>query len=88
MEFIISIMFLCNLLPCMPLYNCATLTPCVSIEGVIRLHCCIASVKAAISVTIRPVNKDNVSHAGFLTAALQSTKLIGGHNLKRDGGGD
>ena len=42
--------------------------------------------KAAISVTIRLVNKDNVSHPGSLTAALQLTQLIGGHSLNEDGG--
>lgn len=52
----------------------------------ISLQCCIAPFKAAISVTIRPVNKDNVSHPGSLTAALQLTELIGGQSLSKDGG--
>lgn len=46
----------------------------------------MAPFKAAFSVTIRPVNKDNVSHPGFLTAALQLTELIGGQSLKKNGG--
>lgn len=46
----------------------------------------MAPFKAAISVTIRPVNKDNVSHPGSLTAALQLTELIGGQSLNEDCG--
>lgn len=40
---------------------------------------------AAILVTIRPVNKDNVNHQGSLTAAPQLTELIGRQSLNKGG---